>query len=262
MRMTNKLQSLANVAPGATATLSLPVSVAYHLVKFKMSGITAAQMLNLKLILNGRVVQTYKSGTELQELNGYKGYAADTAGYLTWYMVKPELNMIGDQRFTKLGTQDLQTVSIEFDVDQAATTPVVTASAMTSLNEPLGVITKVLRFSKAAAAVGLDEIDNIPTGGARISAIHFKKADINSVEVEANNRKIFESQRVEAREWQRDYKKVPNTNYFHVDFVLEGDSSEALVTAGFRDFRFKLDHASAGSMDFIVEYIDTLEGGV
>lgn len=262
MRFTKKLQSLSNVTAGATATLNLPLGVSYEVVKFKLSGVTPAQMENLKLIINGRTVQTYKTAAELQEINGYKGYPADASGYLTWYFVKPELNMIGDQRFTKLGTADIQTLSIEFDINAAATTPVVTATALISNNAPLGIISKVIRFTKATAVAGLDEIDNIPTNGARISAIHFKKDDLKSIEVEMNGMKVYEAEQVMAQEFQKAYGKVPNANYFHVDWVLEGDSSEALVTAGAQDFRFKVDHTAAGAMDMIVEYLDVLNGGV
>jgi hypothetical protein len=196
MRPTKQLASISNVSPGANAVLGLPIGVAYEVVKFKMSGITPAQMLNLVLRINGRAVQTWKSGAELQAINAYKGYAADATGYLTWYFVRPELNMIGDQRFTKLGTADLQTVTIEFEVDAATTVPIIKASALISNNAPLGVLNKVLRFSKAAAVAGLNEIDNVPTGGARISAIHFKKADLKLKRTNARFTKRIKSKRV------------------------------------------------------------------
>jgi hypothetical protein len=219
-------------------------------------------MLNLRLKINGIEVQTYKSGAELQDLNGYKGYPADATGFLSWFFVQPELNMIPDQTITKLGTKDVKTLVIEFDVDAAAVSPVVKASALISNNAPLGIIKKVRRFTSSTSVSGLHEIDNIPTNGARISAVHFAKPDINKIEVKANNQTVYEAEQVEAREYQKAYDRTPNTNYFHVDWTLIGDSSEALGTAGFQDFRFKLDHAAAGGFDFSVEYLDTLTGGV
>lgn len=262
MRFTNQLQSLSNVTAGATATLQLPLGVSYELVKFKLTNITPAQMHNLRLKINGIEVQNYKSGAELQELNGFKGYAADSAGFLSWFFVQPELNMIPDQQITKLGTKDVKTLVIEFDVDSGVTSPVVKASALISNNAPLAIIKKVRRFTSSSAVAGLQEIDNIPTNGARISAVHFKKADVNKIEVKANNQTVYEAEQVEAREYQKAYDRTPNNSYFHVDWTLLGDSSEALGTAGFQDFRFKLDHAAAGGFDFIVEYLDTLNGGV
>lgn len=262
MRFTKKLPSLQNVAAGATAVQGFPIGVAYEMVKFKLTNVTPAQMKNLKLVINGRTVQTFKSGEELQEINAYKKYAADATGYLSWYFVMPELKDIDDQRLTKLGTKDVQTLAIEFDIDSGVMNPAISATALVSNNAPLGVIKKVLRFSEAAAVAGINEISNIPTNGARISAIHFKKSDIKSVEVEANGSKVYEAEKAMGQEFQKAYGKVPNANYTHVDWILEGRSGEAFVTAGLQDFRFKLDHTASGAMEFIVEYIDVLNGGV
>lgn len=262
MRFTNKLPSIVNVVASATAVLNLPLHVAYEVVKFKLAGITPAQMKNLKLRINGEVEQEYADASELQALNKYKGYADDATGYLTWWFVMPELNEIPDQRLTKLGTKDVQTLTIEFDIDSGATSPAVTASAIISNNAPLGIIKKVRRFTTSAPAGGLSHIDNVPTNGARISAIHFKKNDVKSIEVRANNQTLFEAEQVEAREYQKDYKRIPDTAYFHIDWTLEGDSAEALATSTFQDFRFKVDHTAAGAMPYLVEYLDVHGGGV
>lgn len=275
MRNLLKLPSLSNVIAGATATLLMPIGVSYEQVKFSLSGITPAQMKNLKLKINGITVQEYDSAAELQEINGFKGYHQDATGYLTWNFIQPELNAIpylidgvngkvktSDREITKLGTLDVKTLVIEFDIDAAATTPKVTASAMVSNNSLLGFIKKVRKHTNNASSTGIQEVDNIPTNGARIAAIHFKKSDINSIEVKASNQVVYEAAKIEAREYQRDHDRVPNTDYFHVDWTLTGDSDEALVTAGLTDFRAKLDHANTGAYSYTVEYIDTLTGGV
>lgn len=240
----------------------MPTGVTYEAVKFKLTNVTPAQMTNIKLIINGRTLQTFPTGTILQKLNAYKGHPADAAGYLSLYFVKSYLNSIADQRLTGIGTFDVQTVNIEFDIDAAVVSPAITATALVSPNKPLGIVSKILKFSKAASAAGIQEIDNIPTNGARIESVHFMKDDIKSVEFEGNGIKMYEAEQVLAREFQKEHDRVPDSDWFHVDFCLEGTSDGAMVTEGLNDKRFKLDHTASGAMDFIVEYYDVLNGGV
>lgn len=277
MRNTLQLPTISNVVAGATATLLMPTHAAYEMVKFKLTNVTPAQMKNIKLKINGITVQEYADGAELQAINGYKSYSADATGYLSWFFIQPELNDIpyfimgpsgkkdvksSDREVTKLGTLDVQTLVIEFDLDSGVTNPAISASAIVSNNQLLGFIKKVRRHTKNASASGIQEVDNIPTNGARISAIHFKKGDINKIEVRASNQTVYEAEKVEARQYQKDFGRTPNTSYFHVDWTMTGDSDDALATAGLSDFRCKLDHAATGAYSYTVEYIDTLNGGV
>jgi hypothetical protein len=261
MRITNKMPSVTNVAPGSKAVLNLPLGRTYDLLQLEYAGVTLAQIKNLELEINGKVVQRFRDGVQLADLNSYWGRPVDSTGLLTMWFVRPEFNTLVDQRLTALGTVDIKTLALKFDIDAAADAPVLEAYAVQSEPQPLGLITKVKSFQSSTAVSGLQEIDNIPTNAARIAAIHLFKADIEQVEVEINSMKAFELKKASAENIQKKYGRVPLTaKASHIDFVLEGDNAQAMVTQGIQDFRIKPVHTAAGNTELVVEYFDGLAG--
>lgn len=263
MRVTKKLQSINNVSAGSTAVLNLVIGPTYDSIVMTYSGVTQAQIKNIKLKANGKDFQTFKDAAELQNINKYWGRPDDAAGFLTFWFVRPEMALLSDQRLTALGTADLKTLSIEFDIDASATAPVISASAVMSESQPFGVCTKVKAYTSATAVAGLKEIDNIPLGGARIIGIHNFKADISHSEVRVNDSVAFDVDKTLAENIQKkaNTPRVPLTaSCSHIDWILEGDPSQAMVTQGVQDFRLLLTCDTAGSIRTVVEYIDGLAG--
>lgn len=268
MRMTVRMPSLSNVTAGGTATLNLPVGRTYDKLTLDYSGVTRAQMKNIKLLIDGKPVMDFADGEELASLNKYYK-RHDENGFLTIWFVRPEMQSLEHQRVTALGTGNaqgegrIQTLQLEIDVDEAATDPRIKASAVQSDPKRLGQMTKVKRFTYSSATAGAFEIDNIPKG-PRIQAMHFIKAedDISRVEVEQNSRKVVEGQADLLRYMQKESDREPQATFLAVDFTQEGDIFQTLTTNPNRvqDQRFRLDLESAGSVTVLVEYIDTFQG--
>lgn len=264
MRITKKMPSLSNVSAGSTATLDIPVGRTIDRIAFAYSGITLPQMKNLKVMVNGKTIQEYPNGEYLQKINAYYGLT-DTAGFLTINFVRPEMANIPQRRLTGLGTVDIDSFQVSFDIDSAATAPVISATAIQSEPTNIGSILKIKRFPMASSVSGLLEIDKIVKGNA-IRAIHIVDIDAaadtkpTSLEVEMDSVKVFEASATLAAEMQKQHGRTPQSDIYHCDFTLEGDFGQALLTQKAQDFRIRPTLANAGAIDVVVEYLDGLNG--
>lgn len=262
MRETKKMPSISNVSAGSTAVLECPRGKTYDFITFKYAGtaVTRAMLKNIQVMLNGKAVQTFKDADRLQDFNDYYG-RSDDAGYVTIWFIRPEMTNIVQQRLTAIGTLDVQTFSVNIDIDAGAPGDLtLEATSMLSEPQPLGVITKVKNFPVSSDVVGEMEISDIPRRG-RIQALHLFKADLSNVIVEMDSRKVFESSKVMAEVIQGSHARTPITaKATHVDFQLEGDNAQALVMQGVQDFRVKPTFDTSGAADVVVEYLDGLEG--
>jgi hypothetical protein len=262
MRETKLLPSISNVKAGLTAVLNCPLGKTYDHIVLAYTGtsITLDMFKNINVKVNGKPIQTFKDGLELQSINNYY-QRGSTNGYLTLWFNRPELREVSDQRLTSLGTLDIQTLSVEFDVDSSASADLaVTAWAKLSEPTPLAYIGKVKAFPMSSAVAGEIEIDNI-VRGARIAAIHVFKSDVEKVELTLDSVKIYEAKKALGEVMQKQANRVPATaSCTHIDFLEEGDISQALITAGAQDLRLKPTLTTAGSVRVVVEYLDGLAG--
>lgn len=268
MRMLVRMPSLANVAPGGTATLNLPIGRTYEKLVLEYGGATLAQMKNIRLLVDGKPIQEYRDGEELRAVNRYYE-RHDADGFLTLWFVRPEMQRLEHQQVTALGTGDsagngrVQTLQLEVDIDDAAASPTLKAHAWQSDPKPLGQMTKVKRFTYSSATAGTFEIDNIPKG-PRLLAVHFIKdgGDISAIELEQNSRKVFEGSKGLFQYIQRQSDRTPQTDYITLDFVQQGDLMQSIITEPrvVQDQRFRLTLDSPGSVVVLVEYLDRFAG--
>lgn len=270
MRMTVKLPSLSNVQASSTATLNAPPGRSYDRIIFNYSGVTLAQLKNIRVEVDGKPIQEFKDGVQLIDINKYY-QRHDKDGFFTLWFARPEMNSLEHQRLTRLGTGVgsgdnaqgvVQTLQISMDIDAAAEAPKIEAHAVQSDPSPLGYITKVKQFVMSSATAGNFEIDSIPKG-PRILAIHFFKSDVTKVEVEQNSRKITEGSKDLMEFLQRESERAPMTaKATTVDYTMEQDLFNSLETRPdlIRDQRFRLTLASPGEVRVVVEYLDGFAG--
>lgn len=261
-RMTQKLPSFSNVTAGATATLNMPLGLSYHQVLIDYSGVTLAQMKNIRFEINGKVVQKWKDGDRLNKMNKHYGRGDATASVLPIWLTRTEMDSLAEQRVFAFGTSDVQTLTLLIDIDGAAAAPKLTAHAIKGNQSPLGIITKIKTFPVSFATSGEQEIDNLPLPQtARIAAIHLFSDKVSRCELEMNGQKVFEADKALVAKIQTDYGRTPqSTEKLTLDFMLEGDMSQALVLAGIQDFRLRPLLDAPGSIDVVVEYLDQYAG--
>ena len=257
-----KLPSLSNVAAGADATLECPLGPTYTKITVSASGtgLTAAHIGKIEVRINGKVVMEFRDLQRLIDLNSYYGRPADSANQFTIYFDRPEASDLPFKRLAGIGTQDIQTFDVRISIDAAAPSDL-TMEAWAEVREPmtLGPVVKVREFPFSSSVAGEVDIDKIPRG-PRIVAIHLFKSDVNNVVLEADSVKVIDASKTVLETLQKQAvprARVPLTSKAtHVDFVLEGDFAQALVTKALRDMRLKTTLGTSGSMDIVVEYLD------
>ncbi|MBY8270208.1 hypothetical protein KW521_12625 [Vibrio fluvialis] len=260
-RRLKKLNSLSNVAAGSTATLELGKGLSYHQVILQYSGITLAQMKNIRMEVNGKVFQTYKDGNELDLINQHFSRGAAENGYLVLHFARPELDDLLQQRTFALGTADISTLVMRIDIDAAAAAPVIEAYALQGQQMPMGYITKMKSYPVSFATGGTHEIDKLPTPAtARIAAIHLLTDKVTHAELEVNGNIAFQAPKSLEAKIQKDAGRTPSDSKFTMDFIKENDTAQSQVLDGVQDFRVRLELSAAAAFNVLVEYLDVKEG--
>lgn len=270
MKKTVRNPALSNVTPGAKATLELPIGPTYEKIVFDVtasSGLDVADIGRIDVLIDGQVVQTFKNLERLNKLNDYYGREADTmsgtAAQFAIHFNRAELESAVWRQAPGIGTNNVQTFHIEMEI--AAGAPASIAMTSHSLVDPvrqdLGAFFRIREFPASTSVSGDFEIDKLPKG-AWYSAVHFFKADVNRVEMEANGVKIVDATKAILERVQKGaspVKRVPQTAIAtHVDMITDGNLLNSLPTAGLSDFRFKLNLGTSGSVDVVTETLDTL----
>lgn len=270
MKKTNRLPSLSRVVPGSKATLELPLGPTYERIIFTVSaasGLDAADIGRIDVLINGQVKQTYKDLQRLMDINGYYNRDADTVSgtqiQFALHFSRAELMDSLWRQAPGIGTADVQTLHIELDIAAGAPADIaINAHALTNpARQPLGVFFNVKEFPFSSAVSGEVEADKLPRG-AFYSALHLFKPDISEVQVEANSVRIIGATKSVMERLQKGAApkaRVPVTaKATHIDFILDGDLLDSLPTANLQDFRVKMKLATAGAVDIVAETLDTL----
>ena len=265
MRTTVKLPSFSNVAAGNTATLELPIGRTYDKIHIAYTGVTLAQMKNIRLEVNGKAILEFKDGQALADYN--KFYKRNTAnGILDLHFKRDELKTLLEARMFGLGTMSgasgvISNVTLRIEIDAAAAAPTLEGYAIQSDKAEIGYITKVKNFP-VALNTGVTEIDKIPRpASASIAAIHIVTAAvITKVELEMDSLKAFEGGKTLIEKIQVDHGRSPQAGRVTLDFVLEGDMLQAIPLAGLQDLRIRVYTDDAAAATVVVEYFDGLAG--
>lgn len=263
------ISNIQNASAGKKALLICPVGDTYDEITIAYTGtaVTRAMLTNIKVLASGEEIQFFTDGNELQAINNYYK-RADNAGYLTIYFNRREMKSLSDERIFGAGTADQASFVIESDI--LGTAPAdfaITAEALVSAPQPLGVFTRVKKFNFSASVAGDLDISTL-TMGPRIIAMHVVKPDASKVLVKADEVVLFDTTKLKAQVVQLNYGRTPQSaTMTHVDFCLEGDAAGAFITElndpsrpykKTKDvlLRPTLDTAGAGYV--LVEYFDTL----
>lgn len=271
-RKINKLPSMSRVVAGSTATLELPIGPTYRRLLFSVTAgaaLDASDIGRINVLIDGKVVQTFKNLQRLMDINSYYNRAADTmaatAAVFAIHFERSEMVDMVYRRAPGIGTQDVQTFHVELDIAAGAPADIaITAYAeVDPVPQPLGVFFKIREFPFSSAVSGQVEIDKLPRG-AWYSVIHLFKSDITAVEVQGNQVKVIDGTKGILERTQKEaspVKRVPVTgSATHVDFITDGDLSQSLRTDLLNDFRILATLGSSGAVDIVAETFDTLNG--
>ncbi len=263
MREYAEMPTVEQVSAGARASLRLPLGTTYDQVTFKLTNCTPADLKNFKVIVGSKALWDVKDGSVIADLNKYYS-RVEATGMLTCWFYRPEMKTEIERTLTSLGTLDVPSVTIQFDIDSGVTNPKIDAYAIRRAPARLGAITKLREYPVTFATAGKQDIDNIPRG-ARITALHLFKDDVNHVELSTNNGagafKVVDWPKGLLEATQKQYGRSPLTSKAtHLDLNILSKADQLMPTANLVDMRLKPTLGSAGGLTTLVEYIDGFHG--
>lgn len=259
-----RMPSFEGVAPGATATLRCPIGLSYDRLILEYSGLTLAQMGEIRVVGNGKPFIRFDSGQRLDALNQFQGRGAASGNIVIDFTrfglrtrAAEELTTLGTGVPSKDGSVELSTLSVEVDIAAAATAPVLKARALQSPPQPLGFVKHTRVFNYNPSASGEFEISDLPKGHL-FNQVHFASADINSLRIERDRFVVFERNAAENILALSDGVRVPQAGYYHFDGTEDGNGGEMFETRGVSDLRYVLNMSAGGSVTVIVESVAPL----
>lgn len=279
MRLHVKIPNSNGVAASQTATFNLPIGRRYHDLRLALTNITVAQVGQVRIKANGENIRTY-SGPELDSINQYDGRAAAGA-ILTVPFDRFGLYSQKGEEATGIqtGSADPKTgvaitqFTLEVDLTAGPVNPAIEVTATQSDNDPKnpgpGVILRVMRYTRIFGAAGIAELSDLPKGteGPKFQGINrvFFKSAATNLEIERDNRKIFQRSKTLNDRIQVDGVRVPQAGYFVYDPTEEGYDYEFLTLFDdqlrpFQDLRYLLTLPAGETMVALVEYVGALQG--
>lgn len=260
----------SNVVAAGTATNQITAGRTLENLRLKLGGTTFAKsnVSMVKIKANGKTI-IEGSGTELDKINAYRGEST-SASFLDIqfadYKMLNELDRMVGAFDTSLGISNITTEVAITGATAPTLTPILVESAQQKDNQgnaaafaPL--ISKVLRYPYNISNGGRLAV-NVPFGpqsGSIIKRLHvFHGGNMTGATVKQDGLVIHESIKAENEFDQTKAGRVPQTNVYTLDFVLDGGIKKALDTRDARSLEWLFDFSAADTGTVIVEYLDPL----
>lgn len=259
-----------NVVANGTATANITPGRTIENIQLKLGGtsLTKAMLSEIKVKANGKVI-IEGSGTQLNALNAYRGQSIDAAYLDLSFAERAAEQSESDRIFGAFDTSGVGTITSEVTI-AGATAPtlrhIVHESALqrNANGVPVGaaaVLSKVLRYPWNTSSGGKLAIA-VPFGpsiGAIIKRMHiFHGGNMTGAEVKQDGLVVHESLRADNEYEQKRWGRVPQTNCYTLDFILEGNINRALNTRDAKTLEWYFTFSAADSGVVLVEYLDTL----
>lgn len=261
------LPAFSNVVANGVATLRVP---SYDLtllrVQLKLGGtFTKAHIADIKVKVGSRVVYNV-SGSELDLINKYRGIF-DNASFLTVDFTErdqPDVNARELGGYSLPYLRQLGDLNIEVTI-AGATNP--TLEAVGFFNVPQGnpMLLKMVKFQNPQAPAGRFPI-NLQLSGALVKRMFvlYSGADwgaavdgnVNRVEVKKNGLVVWDMTCRQARFFEQEYRRVPQSRCYAVDWIADNNFSAHLKTDDARSLEVNTYLSVADAPVVIAEVLD------
>jgi hypothetical protein len=271
--MLKKCLPFNNVGAGQLATVNLNNLLGYTVDRLVLAlggTFTKAQIDDIRILANKKEIFR-DSGDRTDKRMQYRGIAA-AAGYLSIDFAEIRSKTIIGQRVGSLDTTynhsgdgPLQNLTMEVQINAGATNPTLSAhaevsapqvDAMEANQRPL--IAKVKNFSHYFGAAGTFPLD-IPygkIGGTLIKRLHLFGSTVTGILVKKNGQDIHESTDALNDFIQGEYQRTPQTDVYSVDFIQDGNLSNALNAANAQTMEYYVTVSGAGNVVVVPEMLD------
>lgn len=260
----------SNVVASGTATNNITPGRTLEKFTLKLGGtsLTKEMLSAIKIKANGKVI-IEGTGTQLEALNAYAGKTADAA-FLDIPFADETMLSEFDRAVSAFDTS-IGIANITSEVTIAgATTPTLTPilSESSAQKDRSGnaapfapLLRKVLAYPFNIASGGTlpFTVPFGPQSGAVIKRLHiFHGGNMTGATVKQDGLVVHESIKLENEWMQKQFGRVPQSNCYTIDFVVDGNIRKALDTRDARSLEWLLAFSAADTGTILVEYLDVL----
>lgn len=260
----------SNVVANGTATNNITPGRTLDKLTLKLGGtsLTKAMLTDIKVKANGKVI-IQGTGTQLEAINAYTGKPSNASfldiGFYDDAMLT-EFDRAVSSFDTSLGVANITTEVTIAGATAPTLTPILTESAAqkdkSGNSAPYApLLRKILSYPFNIASGGRLPM-TVPFGpqnGAVIKRVFvFHGGNMTGATVKQDGLVIHESIAAENAFEQTQFGRVPQTNCYAIDFVVDGNIRKALDTRDARSLEWLFDFSAADNGTVLVEYLDTL----
>lgn len=270
-RSLNKMATPEGIGAGQTATIKLPLGYTYNTLFIRMadgSGDIAEadwgdNIDEIRLKVDGDD-KIQIDAVDLVSLNKYYGISHDD-GVLPLFMSRPWMRTILGEETTGFDTVGgMSSFSLEIDLKAGITidqlnvyaqqsTPV---DRVTGQVKGFGAHLRIQKYTHNQGVIGDAEIADIVRSRYSIMAMHLKTANVDRLEVLADNSKFYDTDKAMREAIVKLGGRVPQAGFTHIDFLPDNQIGSAMPML-VNDFRIKAEFTAAGSVPF---YIESIQG--
>ena len=260
----------ANVVASGVATNNITPGRTLETFKLKLGGtsLNKAMLSSIKIKANGKVI-IEGTGAQLEALNAYRGETTNAA-YLDIafadHSMNDEFSRLVSAFDTSLGIANITSELTIAGATAPTVTPILVESAAqkdnTGAAAPYAAILAKIRSYPFNIANGGQLPVTVPFGpqsGAIIKRLHvFHGGNMTGATVKQDGLVIHESLTAENNQEAVRFGRVPQSNVYSIDFVLEGNVKKALDTRDTRSLEWLFTFSAADTGTILVEYLDVL----
>lgn len=274
-----KLNQVQNVIAGQMASLRIsPEDFTLVKIKLALSGTTFDKTKIDRVVVKiGAKTIWDVTGTQLNKYNNYKNQA-DNAKYLTLDFTERDQSIFPVKQVGGLDLMSLLPVGevyVHIYINATAVAPRIDAVGYFERTQDNPFVTKLLPYSWTQSAAGRFTLP-LQFRGALLKRVWLfyngpdwtgsTNGNIESVEVKKNSLVIHDQTCLDVRFDQSEYKKVPQSGLYVVDFIIDNNHDAHVQTIRntqsgqiFDSFEFNamLKDAGGATVSAIVEVLDT-----
>lgn len=260
-----KMPTPQGIGAGQTAHCQLGLGLTYERLYIRMNvdgtprDVPAADwgtyIDEIRLMVDGDAKITIDAA-DLVKLNTFYGHPP-VDGTLTLFLSRPWMRTPDGEDQTAYGTAfgTIKSFSLEMDLKTGITINELNVYAMQSPGRPFGPHLRIQRYVHNQSLVGVAEIAGINRGNYALSALHLTSADIDTVELHVDNRKVMDMDPVVREAHNTIAGRTEQAGMTHIDMMAENRLSQSMPMA-VNDFRLKADFtAIAGNVSIYAESI-------
>lgn len=252
-RFTKNLPSVQGVGAGQTATLNIPLGQEFEelIIEIKNNGTPAGVdklkeiLKELRLIVNGQVTKRI-SGEHLLHLNNFYDIKR-SQGILRVPFARHYMHTKFERELTGLGTANLQTVTVEFDIASTAVNPSIDVFAKTrGIANPIGAHIKWIPYTVSSVSAGkFEKADFVKVKGEVTLGFHIFSNKITSAKVNADGIDIYNYTKALSDLTNESAGRVVSADVFDIDLLEKNQLEDSLPIFNTQDFRLEMEASDA-----------------